>query len=71
MDIPKAIKLVCALVNNEIEADEAFTTNRSGWKNAKTKALVQRAVAQQITQKKSARTKHPPYATSRVRVWRR
>ena len=55
--IPAAIKLVKQLVDDEIEADEAFTTNRY-FKDAKTKTQVQRAVAQETTQSKaSARTR--------------
>jgi len=55
--IPAAINLVKELVNTEIKSDEAFTTNRY-FKDAKTKAEVQRAIARQIdVKKKTARTK--------------
>ena len=54
--IPGAIDLVGGLVDDEMEADDTFTTNRY-FKDAKTKASVQRAVVQQTTGKKPARTK--------------
>jgi hypothetical protein len=42
--IPAAITLVKDLVNAEMEADEAFTTNRY-FKDAKTKSQIQRSIA--------------------------
>ena len=55
--IPAAVRLVKELVDGEIEADDGFTTNRY-FKDAKTKAEVQRAIALQTALKKrSSRTK--------------
>jgi len=54
--IPSAMKLIKDLVTAEMEADEAFTTNRY-FKDAKTKARIQRAIAAKTDgDKTSART---------------
>lgn len=52
--IPAAVVLLGCLVDDEMEADDTFTANRY-FKDAKTKASVQRAVVQQTTGKKPAR----------------
>lgn len=54
--IPSAMQLVKELVNNEMKADEAFTTNRF-FKDAKTKAKLQRMIVSKAGgDKKSTRT---------------
>lgn len=54
--ISTAIKLVSELVDDEMKADDTFTTNRY-FKDTRTKTSVQRAVAQKSLDKKPTRKK--------------